>query len=51
MPAALPILAGIVLAIVAMVIGPLLARADIKVALVIGNSKYRVGRGFKKSRK
>ena len=44
MPAALPILAGIVLAIVAMVMGPLLARADmadIKVALVIGNAKYQ----------
>ena len=41
MPAALPILAGIMLAVVAMVMGPMPARADIKVALVIGNSKYQ----------
>ena len=41
MPAALPILAGIMVAFVAMVMGPMPARADIKVALVIGNSKYQ----------
>ena len=41
MPAALPILAGIMVAFVAMVMGPVPARADIKVALVIGNSKYQ----------
>ena len=41
MLAALPILVRIVLAIMATVIGPLLARANSKVALVIGNSKYK----------